>query len=143
MTCGGLVDNLHTSLTNRPQLIGDPYPSERGKIVSGGKIVGPNVKAFANAPFGESASIHRNKFYGPGFINTDAVFQKTQTLYEQVKIQLRVESYNVFNHPNLQAPPFSSLGISSPTFGISQSQVGQNDGTTGARQIQLALKVIF
>jgi hypothetical protein len=35
------------------------------------------------------------------------------------------------------------LSISSATFGVSQSEVGQNDGTTGARQIQGALKVIF
>lgn len=139
----GTVDNLHTGVTDRPQLTGDPYPSGRGTIVSGGKIVGPNVKAFSNAPYGQSVSIHRNKFYGPGFVNTDAVFQKTQTLREQVKLQLRVESYNLFNHPNLKAPPFSSLGIASPTFGISQSQIGQNDSTTGARQIQVALKLVF
>ena len=139
----GTTDNLHTSLTDRPELIGAPYPSKRGTRVAAGKIVGPNVKAFANAPYGESISIHRNKFYGPGFVNTDAVFQKTQTLYEQVKIQFRAESYNVLNHPNLAAPPFGSLGIASPTFGVSQSQIGQNDGTTGARQIQGGLKLIF
>lgn len=139
----GTVDNLHTSLTNRPELIGNPYPSGRGTIVAAGKIVGPNVKAFANAPYGESVSIHRNKFYGPSFVNTDAVFQKTQTLYNQVKLIFRVESYNVLNHPNLQAPPFASLSIASPTFGVSQSEVGQNDGTTGARQIQGALKLVF
>jgi hypothetical protein len=139
----GTRDNLHTGVTNRPQIVGSPYPSGRGTIVAAGKVVGPNVKAFANAPYGESVSIHRNKFIGPGFVDTDAVFQKTQNLYEDVKIQLRVESYNVFNHPNFKAPPFSSLGISSSTFGISQEQVGQNDGTTGARQIQFALKLIF
>jgi hypothetical protein len=139
----GTVDNLHTSLTDRPELVGAPYPSGRGTKVAAGKIVGPSVKAFANAPYGESVSIHRNRFYGPGFINTDAVFQKTQTLYEEVKIQFRAESYNVLNHPNLEAPPFASLGIASPTFGIAQSQIGQNDGTTGARQIQGAIKLIF
>jgi Carboxypeptidase regulatory-like domain len=140
----GTVDNLHTAVLNRPQLIGDPYPSGRGTIVAaGGKIVGPSAAAFANAPYDESVSIHRNAFYGGGFVNTDVVFQKTQTLYEQVKLIFRAESYNVFNHPNLAAPATSSLSISSATFGVSQSQVGQTDGTTGARQIQGALKVIF
>jgi hypothetical protein len=62
----GTVDNLHTSLNNRPQLIGKPYPSGRGQIVAGGKITGPSMSAFANAPFGEAVSIRRNKFYGPG-----------------------------------------------------------------------------
>jgi hypothetical protein len=139
----GTRDSLHTDAADRPQLIGAPYPSGRGTIVAAGKITGPSAAAFTNEPFGQNLSIHRNKFYGPGFVNTDVVFQKTQTLHEQVKLIFRAESYNVFNHPNLASPPTSSLTISSPTFGVSQSQVGQNDGTTGARQIQAALKVVF
>ncbi|HUZ95592.1 MAG TPA: carboxypeptidase-like regulatory domain-containing protein [Edaphobacter sp.] len=139
----GTTDSLHTDAADRPQLIGAPYPSHRGTIVAAGKITGPSAAAFTNEPYGENLSIHRNKFYGPGFINTDVVLQKTQTLHEQVKLVFRAESYNVFNHPNLASPPQPSLTISSPTFGISQSQLGQNDFTTGARQIQAALKVIF
>jgi hypothetical protein len=69
------------------------------------------------------------------------VFQKTQTLHEQVKLVFRAESYNVLNHANLNSP--AGLSIASPVFGVSLSQVGQNDGTTGARQIQGALKVVF
>ena len=139
----GTVDNLHTSLLDRPTLVGNPYPSGRGSIVATGKITGPSKAAFANAPYGESVSIHRNEFHGPGFVNTDVVFQKTQSLYEGVKLVFRAESYNVLNHPNLQSPPASNLSISSSTFGVSTSQVGQNDGTTGARQIQGALKLVF
>ena len=137
----GTRDNLHTGLTNRPQLIGAPYPSGRGTIVPGGKITGPSAAAFANAPFGEDVSIRRNTFSGPGFTNTDVVFQKTQTLHEQVKLIFRAESYNVFNHPNMSSP--ASLSITSASFGISTSQIGQNDGTTGARQIQASLKLAF
>ncbi len=139
----GTSDSLHTDAADRPQLIGAPYPSHRGTIVAAGKITGPAAMAFTNEPYDENLSIHRNKFYGPGFINTDIVFQKTQTLREQVKLVFRAESYNVFNHPNLASPPQPSLTISSPTFGISQSQIGQNDNTTGARQIQGALKIVF
>jgi len=138
----GSIDNLHTSLTNRPQMIGNPYPSGRGQISpKGGKITGPARSAFANAPFGQSVSLHRNKFYGPGFINTDFDLQKTTTIFESVKVVFRAESYNIFNHPNLGKP--ASVSIASPVFGISQSQIGQNDGTTGARQIQGGVKVVF
>lgn len=139
----GTVDNLHTSVTDRPELIGAPYPSGRGDIVAAGKIVGPSAAAFANAPFGESVSIHRNKFHSAGYVDTDVVFQKTQSLHEQVKLVFRAESYNVFNHPNMGAPSFDDLNFTSSTFGVSKSQVGQNDGTTGARQIQGALKLVF
>lgn len=139
----GTRDSLHTDAADRPQLIGAPYPSGRGTIVAKGVITGPSGLAFVNEPYGENLSIHRNKFYGPGFINTDVVFQKTQALHEQVKLIFRAESYNVFNHPNFASPLASSLTISSPTFGVSQSQLGQNDYTTGARQIQGALKLTF
>ncbi|HEX6772434.1 MAG TPA: hypothetical protein VF126_10445, partial [Acidobacteriaceae bacterium] len=137
----GTRDNLHTGLTNRPQLVGKPYPSNRGQKLSGGVVTGPSASAFANAPFGQDLSIRRNAFHGPGFVNTDAVFQKTQTLHEELKLVLRVEGYNVFNHPNFDSP--SSLNFTSPSFGLSTSQVGQNDGTTGARQLQGAIKVVF
>jgi len=137
----GTVDNLHTSLTDRPQLVGKPYPSHRGTITALGKITGPARAAFANPPYGQSVSIHRNQYYGSSHVDTDMVFQKTQTLHEAVKLVFRAESYNVLNHPNMAAP--ASNSISSPYFGISDSQVGQNDGTTGARQIQGALKLIF
>jgi hypothetical protein len=135
------VDNLHAGVLNRPQLVGKPYPSNRGQKVAGGVITGPALSAFANAPFDQDVSIRRNTFHGPGFVNTDAVFQKTQTLHENVKMVLRVESYNLLNHPNFNSP--SALNIADPTFGQSTSQVGQNDGTTGARQLQGAIKVVF
>ena len=139
----GTRDNLHTSLLNRPALVGKPYPSRRGTITSAGVITGPAPSAFANAAFDQNVSIHRNKFYGPSFINTDVVFQKTQTLRNEAKLVFRAESYNVLNHPNFSTPPSSNLSIASSTFGVSNSQVGQNDGTTGARQIQGAIKIVF
>ncbi len=137
----GTVDNLHVGVNDRPQMVGSPYPSNRGQIVAAGKITGPAMSAFANAPFGQDVSLRRNKFYGPGFVNTDAVFQKTQQIHENLKLVLRVESYNLLNHPNMTSP--SSLTLGSSTFGISTSEVGQNDGTTGARQLQGAIKVVF
>ena len=141
MDLRGTVDNLHTGLNNRPELTGSPYPSGRGTISSQGVVTGPARSAFSNAPFDQNVSIHRNKFYGPGFVNTDMVFQKSQSIHERFKVVFRAESYNLFNHPNFASP--ASLTISSPLFGISNAQIGQNDGTTGARQLQGALKLVF
>jgi len=137
----GTIDNLHAGVIGRPQLVGKPYPSNRGQILSTGVVTGPAASAFDNAPFGEDVGIRRNTFHGPGFVNTDAVFQKTQQLKERLQLVLRVESYNILNHPNFESP--SSLTISSSSFGQSTSQVGRNDGTTGARQLQGAIKVVF
>ncbi len=137
----GTRDNLHTSLINRPQLVGQAYTSQFGTTTALGKVTGTSRTAFANAPYGQSVSIHRNKYHGPKYVDSDAVFQKTQTLRESVKLQFRAEFYNLLNHPNMSSP--ASGSIASPYFGISTSQVGQNDGTTGARQIQGALKLMF
>ncbi len=137
----GTVDNLHTGLNNRPALVGAAYPAGRGTKTAQGVVTGPARSAFANAAFGQNTAIRRDKFYGPSFVNTDVVFQKTQTVLERFKVVLRAESYNVLNHPNFTAP--ASDTISSSVFGISTSQVGQNDGTTGARQIQGAVKLVF
>ncbi len=139
----GTRDNLHTALNNRPQLVGKPYPSQRGTIVPAGKITGPSADAFANAPFDQSTTIARNKFYGPSFVNTDVVFEKNQQIHESVRLIFRAESYNVLNHPNLNSPQAGSLVLGSSTFGVSTSEIQQNDQTTGARQIQGALKIVF
>ncbi len=137
----GTVDNLHTGVLDRPLLVGNPYAVKRGSTVATGKFTGVARAAFANAPFDKNVSIHRNQYYGPHYFDTDLVFQKTQTLHNDVKLVFRAESYNVLNHPNMEAP--TSGSISSAYFGISTAQIGQNDGTTGARQLQGALKIIF
>ena len=137
----GTVDNLHPECSTGHSWSASPIRRIAARSLLPELSTGPAVTAFANAPFGEDVSIRRNKFHGPGFVNTDAVFQKTQQLHENLRLVFRVEGYNVFNHPNFDSP--SSLNISDPTFGQSTSQVGQNDGTTGARQLQGAIKVIF
>jgi hypothetical protein len=53
---------------------------------------------------------------------------------------LRFEVYNVFNRVQFTKP---DNNIADANFGYSTSQVGQNDGTTGARQIQIGAKVSF
>ncbi len=41
-----------------------------------------------------------NSLYGPGLINFDASVQKEFAVKERMRIQLRVDAFNVFNHPN-------------------------------------------
>jgi len=137
----GTRDNLHTGLSNRPELVSKPTWTKRGKATAYGKYVGVDVGSFANAPYDESVSIHRNTFHTTGYVDTDAVFQKTATIWHQVKLIFRAESYNLLNHPNMSAPYSGTIG--SPYFGVATSEVQQNDGTTGARQFQGSLKISF
>jgi hypothetical protein len=65
---------------------------------------------------------------------------KMTQISERVKFQLRFEAYNVFNRVQFAKPDNYTADAN---FGYSVSQVGQNDGTTGARQIQIGAKAIF
>src|SRR6185436_10989541 len=79
----------------------------------------------ATAAFG---NLGRNTIIGPGFTNLDAVIAKNIALSEAVKLQLRAEFFNLFNHPN-----YNIVGriINDPTtFGKVLSQLDP-------RQLQL------
>lgn len=143
----GNRDSLHQGLSERLNLTGNPYPGSQG-VALYGKRTGPSFTAFSLAPFDTAPTVGRNKFRGPNFTNIDGVFQK-DTSFERFHVLLRVESYNVLNHPQFALPgnAFTSHDPTDPnlggSFGISQSTVGRSDGTTSARQIQAAMKVVF
>jgi len=102
---------------------------------------GPNVGRFTFPLFGGPGNVQRNSFYGPGYKNFDMVLAKTTKISERMSLEFRSEYYNIFNHPNFQQPDnFINDGA---TFGQSTAEVKRNDGTTGARQLQFAMKVLF
>jgi hypothetical protein len=101
---------------------------------------GPNPALFSAPPFGRSGNLSRNVFRAPGINNCDAVWTKSSKFNELVRLEFRGEIYNVFNRVAF-APPGNI--IESPRFGQSTSEMGRNDGTSGARQIQFGLKLSF
>jgi hypothetical protein len=147
----GPLDTLHTGIGDRATVINPSVLKTvptTGKINSaGGVFTGFNPAAFnledgvsAPIPWGIPANVVRNNWYGPGVNNWDLSLSKTTVLTERVKFQFRFETYNVFNRVQFSKP---GNNTASSNFGYSLSQVGQNDGTTGARQIQLGAKLIF
>ena len=73
-----------------------------------------------------------------------SVFKNTN-ITERVKVQLRVEMFNIFNHTNL-----GGLGttLSSGSFGRITDTIGDYNGATGIGagepfNIQLGLKIMF
>jgi hypothetical protein len=52
---------------------------------------------------------------------------------ESVKLQLRGEAYNLFNHPNFNIPSRTAF----------TANFGQISSAQDSRQLQLALKLIF
>ncbi len=133
-------DSLYTGLTNRPDLVGDPsIPADAPR-----NETGPPITAFAVQPFGRPGNLGRNTFTGPRYYNTDLTLIKNTRITERINAQVRAEVYNVFNRIQFDVPGAAGDTLSSPgTFGQSLSTLTQPDGTTSARQIQLALKLIF
>ena len=84
----------------------------------------------SGAPFGDAG---RNAFRGPSFWQWDFGVDKFFKVTEGVKVQFRSEFFNGLNHTNLGIP---DSNISDAAFGTIRS-------TFPARQIQLAVKVLF
>ncbi|HTR22574.1 MAG TPA: TonB-dependent receptor [Terriglobales bacterium] len=153
-------DSQRTGIQMWAEQIGDPFAAPAagcGHDAGVGFVFIPNLCAFTNPAFSENgpngtlvggiSNNARNFWHGPGFWDWDMTFSKTTTITERVKLELRFEGYNVFNHPRFSNPgaDSASLGnnIASPLFGVSLSTFTEPDGTTSARQMQVALKLKF
>ncbi len=125
-----------------PDIIGDPFASSGPRIDADGNVRtgASNNNAFSSTFLGHIGNEGRNHFYGPHYTNADLSLMKNMTLTERFKIQLRSEFFNVFNHPEFAQP---HRGVGTSTIGLSTATLTRSDGTTSARQIQLALKLIF
>jgi hypothetical protein len=94
-----------------------------------------NPSSFAAEPLGSFGNVHRNPAHGPGINNTNVIVAKNFDLSQEhgIRLQLRMESDNVFNHTQFNNPT-STFG--SGSFGLVSS-------VASARQTQLAAKVYF
>jgi Carboxypeptidase regulatory-like domain len=98
-----------------------------------------NPKAsFSAEPIGEFGNTHRNPAHGPGINNTNVIVGKNFILSREhgIRLQVRIESDNVFNHTQF-ANPTSTFG--SGSFGL----ISAVNTTTPSRQSQLAAKIYF
>jgi hypothetical protein len=107
--------------------------------------VNPKVGVADFGPF-PSTMTGRNAFRGPGNWNADFAIHKTFTITERLKLQLRGEAFDVFNHSNLYV--VNSNTDLSATSAITAVKGVRNDNTaklpaTENRNLQLAAKLIF
>jgi hypothetical protein len=70
--------------------------------------------AFAANSGGSFGNVGMNSLVGPHYTDADASLRKLITTFHEQKLELRFEFFNIFNHPNLQAPVTS---WSSGSFG--------------------------
>ena len=84
-------------------------------------------------PFGSFGNAVRNILTGPGFSTVNLSLMKNMPAGEHMKVQFRVEAFNLFNRTNFDLP---DIYVGSPTFGRIQS-------AGSPRHIQLGLKLLF
>ena len=127
----------------------------------------PGTNANFTCPAGNflGGNLRRNQFAGPGFRDFDLSVVKNIQIKEQLKLQLRAEMFNLFNHINLASgvgavggtcnasvangtPIPGSVCDTSQGFGQVTDTIGDFNGAPGigpgeAFNLQLAAKIIF
>jgi hypothetical protein len=81
----------------------------------------------------------RNSFVGPSFASADMSLFKNIPITERVKLQFRIETFNIFNKTNFQLPGAQSAGNNRINVGT----FGRAGGAFNARNMQLGLKLQF
>jgi Carboxypeptidase regulatory-like domain/TonB dependent receptor/TonB-dependent Receptor Plug Domain len=84
--------------------------------------------------------IARNSVHSPGSWNMDLGVYKNTAITEKMKLQLRLEMYNVFNHSN-----FYVYGTDTDTssFNFVDAFRSQSTNTSVGRNVQLGAKIVF
>jgi len=105
-----------------------------------------NTSAFTQPAFGVLGDSGRNILTQPGINNWDVGLDKTFQFTERAGFQLRLETFNTFNHTQYGADP-NSPGVVNGTSAVSAAvgtpNFGQVTAARPARVVQLGGKVIF
>jgi len=107
-----------------------------------------NSALFSQEPVGTFGNARRNFFHGPGFNYTNLELAKNFPLGESSRyLQLRLETFNAFNHANFSNPD-SNFTDGPQQFGSITSVVGAstadvNGDPQPGRAVQLAAKFYF
>jgi hypothetical protein len=116
---------------SRPNVIGDPnagpHTVDQWLSRSAFQRLDPATQA------GQFGNAGRNIARAPAYTNVDVALVRTFTLTGDLRLQVRAESFNVANHPNLGLPVGD---LNSPNFGRILS-------AGPARLMQFAVKVMF
>jgi hypothetical protein len=103
-----------------------------------------NPAAFSKPADGTWGNVRRNYLYGPGMNVFNMSMAKSFALpWEGVRVEFRADAQNVFNHKSLGIPGGRNLGSAA---GVDEPYTSANTistVTTGARNMQLMLRVSF
>ena len=131
---GSNPNGVNSRYLDLPDVV--PGPLDIGNYKQGGQSYYFNISLFHPNALGTPGDASRRYFYGPGSFNTDLALLKSVTLTESKSLQLRFETFNVFNHSQFFGPQTVNGNISSPLF-------GEIVRAAPPRLMQLAVKFTF
>jgi hypothetical protein len=115
----------------RPDIVGNPKSGAGGiNLLNESAFAAPCT--YDNNPAsptyqqcinGHPGNEGRNAFNAPNYTNFDFSLTKTTHLTESLKMELRADFFNIFNHPNLSNPLLPGFGID--VFGSSHPEGNQ------------------
>lgn len=122
----------------------DWNPQFAGDVVRGGPEQYFDSAAFKLPAPGMLGSVGRNTLIGPGLVTLDtAAFKEVPWGRRQARLQFRIEVFNLLNHTNFGLPQrivFAGSAANEPPL----ANAGRiTTTTTSARQVQLAVKLLW
>ena len=130
---GSLGNGVNNYLLDTPQFTEGPLDintkPQNGKPAF-------NTSLFAPETLGVLGNVPRRFFHGPGINNFDLQLTKTTRITEKTSLDLRIEAFNTFNHPQFYGPQAVDGIVEDPTF-------GQIISAQAPRLVQLAAKFFF
>jgi len=130
--------NIVTSNSTVTGVANTLRPDVRGRI----PIVGSVDRWFDTSVFSPVVgfgNLGRNVVVGPAFHNTDVSIIKNTKLRERIRVQFRVEVFDLFNHANFGQP---GNVVGAPGFGRFTSTRFPTGESGSSRQMQLDIKLI-
>lgn len=132
----------------RPNLVGDP--NRPGTVPGNPSCIAPTVIhtrsqwynpcAVTLQPLGTFGNEGRDQFAGPGFKDFDFGLIKNTKIAEDMRLELRAEAFNIFNHTNLGLPNLTAV-VGANAYNPAAGQI--NSYTNPGRQLQFAFKLLY
>jgi hypothetical protein len=131
----------------RPDYNGQPVYIADPNVPGGRRL---NANAFATPDGFGQGSLGRNIIRGFGMNQIDLTFRRDISSREGLRLQLRLEAYNVMNHANYANPlPNEGASLASSNFGVMSRMLHSGLGGTsiysqgGPRSMQAVLRIEF
>jgi Carboxypeptidase regulatory-like domain len=132
----------------RPSLNGDPIWVSNSNVPGGTQL---NPLAFVIPTGYTEGNLGRNTLRGFGAVQLDMSVRRVIPIGERVRLNLGVQAFNIFNHPNFANPtPQLGANLASPDFGIvtqmlNSGQAGVNSlyQPGGPRSMELLVRLTF